>query len=89
MTSTNACRNLADASPAELKSFLASFDTVLCDCDGVVYRGGKALPGSPDMLAKFKDLGKKVIYVTNNSNRTRQGYVEKFASIGITAELVI
>ena len=31
-------RNVADMTRKELEEFLNSFDDVLCDCDGVLYR---------------------------------------------------
>jgi ribonucleotide monophosphatase NagD (HAD superfamily) len=34
-----ACQDLASMSPTEVKSFFDSYDTVLTDCDGVLWKG--------------------------------------------------
>ena len=40
------------------------------------------IDGSPEMIHQFRKLGKKVIYVTNNSTKTRKEYVEKCSDLG-------
>ena len=84
--STTEVKNL---SKSELSAFLSTFDTVMTDCDGVLYRGSGHIPGSPEMIQKFRDLGKKIIYVTNNSAKVRQEYVQKFKELGYHAEKVM
>lgn len=69
-------------SSSELKDFFDSFDTVLTDCDGVLWSGMQSITGSPEMVNKFRQMGKKVIYVTNNSTKTRKEYVQKCADLG-------
>ncbi|CAN7998749.1 unnamed protein product [Ixodes hexagonus] len=56
---------------------LPSITYVLTDCDGVLWSGNNAIPGSSETLNVLRKLGKKVRYVTNNSSKSRQGYVEK------------
>ena len=88
MSASKTTRLIGSLSKTDLESFLSSFDTVMSDCDGVLYRGSGAIQGSPDMIQKFRDLGKKVIYVTNNSAKVRAEYVEKFKALGYHAEKV-
>ncbi|XP_059094563.1 uncharacterized protein LOC131889474 [Tigriopus californicus] len=76
------CQNLVDLDPAGIKTFFDSFDTVLCDCDGVLWLSQEAIPGSPEAIRLLKSLGKRVIFVTNNSNRTRNEYAIKFKNLG-------
>eukprot|EP00095_Tigriopus_kingsejongensis_P004276 snap_masked-scaffold555_size137745-processed-gene-0.4 protein:Tk04276 transcript:snap_masked-scaffold555_size137745-processed-gene-0.4-mRNA-1 annotation:"phosphoglycolate phosphatase" len=76
------CQKLKDLDRTAIQSFLDSFDTVLCDCDGVLWLSNQAVPGSPETIKLFRDLGKKVIFVTNNSNRTRNNYAIKFRELG-------
>ncbi|KAK9874378.1 hypothetical protein WA026_002725 [Henosepilachna vigintioctopunctata] len=61
--------------------FLESFDTVVTDCDGVLWILGVPIPGSSDVLNKLRDLGKKIFYVTNNSTKTRDELVEAASSM--------
>ncbi len=44
--------------------------TVLCDLDGVIYRGSSVLPGVPEALARLADARIEIYYMTNNSTRT-------------------
>ena len=76
------CSDLSKMSSSELKDFFDSFDTVLTDCDGVLWSGMQSITGSPEMVNKFRQMGKKVIYVTNNSTKTRKEYVQKCADLG-------
>lgn len=42
----------------------------------------QAISGSPDVINRFKELGKKVFFVTNNSTKTRQEFVQKAVDLG-------
>ncbi|CAG8624242.1 5960_t:CDS:2 [Cetraspora pellucida] len=58
---------------SDYEKFIDKFDTFLLDCDGVLWKGGDTLPG------------KKLLFVTNNSARSRADYVEKFKKLNIEA----
>lgn len=62
--------------------FLDSFDTVLTDCDGVLWEGNEAIQGSPQTINLLREAGKKIIYVTNNGTRSRKEYVKKCQKLG-------
>ena len=47
-----------------------AYDVLLFDLDGVVYIGGKAIPGAPEALQAAQRSGAHVAYVTNNASRT-------------------
>uniref|UniRef100_A0A0K8TSQ9 Putative phosphoglycolate/pyridoxal phosphate phosphatase family n=1 Tax=Tabanus bromius TaxID=304241 RepID=A0A0K8TSQ9_TABBR len=69
--------------PAEkVKNWINSFDTVLADCDGVLWIYNDAIEGSANVINKFKGLGKKVYFVTNNSTKTRPEFLEKALRLG-------
>ena len=68
--------------------FLSSFDTVLTDCDGVLWNGPEAIKGSPETINKLRDSGKKIIYVTNNGTKSRKEYVKKCQSLGFGGDFV-
>lgn len=67
--------------------FLDSFDYVLTDCDGVLWMGTTAIPGSVETIQALKNLGKEIIYVTNNSTKARAEYITKCANLGLPAKL--
>ena len=75
-------KNLNQATKQEIEAFFDSFDTVLTDCDGVLWKGVNAIPGSPEMIHQFRQMGKRVVYVTNNSTKTRKEYVKKCEDLG-------
>jgi HAD superfamily hydrolase (TIGR01450 family) len=61
--------------------------TVLCDLDGVLYRGVQALPGVPEALRKLIASGVGVYFITNNSTRTAQGTAAKITEVtGVEVE---
>ncbi|KAJ0060221.1 hypothetical protein NL108_004070 [Boleophthalmus pectinirostris] len=65
-----------------IKQVLDSVDSVLFDCDGVIWRGDQAIPGAPEVINLLKKNGKKVFFVTNNSSKTRKLYADKMSLLG-------
>ncbi len=55
--------------------------TVICDLDGVVYRGGESLPGASDALARLVASGFRIVFVTNNSTRTDGQVADKLEKV--------
>ena len=45
------------------RAWLAGIDTFLVDCDGVMWRGTVAIPGSADAIAYLRGAGKRVVFV--------------------------
>lgn len=64
---------------------LDALDGLVCDMDGVVYRGYEAIPGVADAVARWRGRGKKLVFCTNNSHFTVAEYVGKLARVGIPA----
>jgi HAD superfamily hydrolase (TIGR01450 family) len=54
---------------------------VICDIDGVVYRGDRLLPGSDRALRRLLDAGVDLWFVTNNSTRSPAYISEKIARV--------
>ncbi|XP_078670202.1 glycerol-3-phosphate phosphatase-like [Branchiostoma floridae x Branchiostoma belcheri] len=77
-----ACRLLTQERAAQL---LSNIDTVLTDCDGVLWQGTEALPGAAKTIAKLREMGKRIFFVTNNSTKSRLSYVEKLKNLGFEA----
>ncbi|XP_063709196.1 glycerol-3-phosphate phosphatase-like [Culicoides brevitarsis] len=73
---------LNNAKKSEIKQWLNSFDTVITDCDGVLWLGPRVLPGSPDVINFFKSIGKRVYFLTNNSEKIRSEYAQKAQRLG-------
>lgn len=62
---------------------LNSVDLFIFDCDGVIWRGDAMIDGVPDTLEMLRSMGKKVVFLTNNSTKSRRQYAHKFKSFGI------
>ena len=54
------------------------------DLDGTVYIGDRLLPGASRTILKLRELGKRVVFATNNPSRDVQMYVEKLARLGVS-----
>ncbi|XP_007891714.1 glycerol-3-phosphate phosphatase [Callorhinchus milii] len=77
------CRLL---SGPEASAVLEAADTLLFDCDGVIWRGEAAIPGAAQLINRLQERGKRVLYMTNNSTKTRAMYTDKLRGLGFRAE---
>lgn len=59
---------------------------LVCDLDGVVYRGDSPIPGAIDALARLASESVPVLFCTNNSRPTIEQYLSKLASLGVDAD---
>lgn len=59
---------------------------LLADLDGVFYRGSEALPGAAGFVRWLAERGIAVLYITNNSTRTPDQFVEKLERMGIPGQ---
>jgi len=71
---------------SNIKQFLSSFDTILTDCDGVLWSGDEVIGKANVALNKLRALGKSIFYVTNNSTKTRSEYIIKCKNLGFEAQ---
>ena len=55
----------------------------LFDMDGTIYLDNEFFDGTKDMLRYIKEIGGKYIFLTNNSSKSVDKYIEKLASLGI------
>ena len=55
--------------------------TVICDLDGVVYRGSVALPGAAAALERLVQSEFRILFVTNNSSRTEAQVADKLEAL--------
>jgi 4-nitrophenyl phosphatase len=54
---------------------------LICDLDGVVWRGSVAIAGSADAIARLRASGWKVLFCTNNSSRRPAAVAERLAAV--------
>lgn len=73
--------------PDKAFEFLSRFDYILTDCDGVLYVNSDAVPGVPETLNRLRAMGKKIIFATNNSTKTREEFLRKLHKLGYVAEM--
>nr|CEL64514.1 TPA: HAD hydrolase, family IIA protein [Neospora caninum Liverpool] len=82
--------------------FLDSVDVLLFDCDGVLWHGDKLLPGIKKLFDAFAGDGerrakrasqqiergtqKKIFFLTNNSTKSRKGFLKKLEALGLHAK---
>lgn len=59
----------------------------LLDLDGTVYLEGKLIGDMQNTLKKIRESGRKIVYLTNNSSRSKKGYIEKLKKVGIFEEV--
>ncbi|CAN7417877.1 HAD-IIA family hydrolase [Terrabacter sp. LjRoot27] len=73
------------ATEAPAQPLIAGYDAVVCDLDGVVYRGADAVPGSPEALQDLVARGIRVVYATNNASRVPTEVAAQIAGLGAPA----
>lgn len=78
--------NLSELSGDKQKAFLNSFDTVLTDCDGVLWLENNLISGANQVMNSLKTIGKRIFYVTNNSTKTREQLLVKLKKLDFNAE---
>lgn len=57
----------------------------LLDMDGTIYLDTTLIDGTLDFLDTVRTQGKHAVYITNNSSKNTQAYVEKLNKLGIHA----
>lgn len=53
--------------------------------DGTIYIDNELFDGTLDFLAHVKKIGGRYIFLTNNSSKSVDKYIEKLKSLGIDA----
>ena len=65
---------------------LDGFDNFIFDYDGVIYVGNDPIDGAVATIQSLISVGKNVLFVTNNSSKSRPSLTEKFASLGFPCD---
>ncbi|KAI9771811.1 MAG: hypothetical protein M1840_001581 [Geoglossum simile] len=70
-----------------IKEFIDKFDTFLFDCDGVLWSGDILLDRAAEAIGMLRGKGKRLVFVTNNSTKSRADYKKKFDNFDIDANV--
>ncbi len=61
-------------------------DALVCDLDGVLYRGEAPVPGAASAISELRERGVKIVFATNNATKTLEQYVRRLGTFGVDAE---
>ncbi|HUZ55439.1 MAG TPA: HAD-IIA family hydrolase [Streptosporangiaceae bacterium] len=62
------------------------FSGYVVDLDGTVYLGDQPLPGAVETLARVRQAGSRLVFLTNNPLRSAASYAELLRGIGVQAD---
>lgn len=68
------------------EELIAATELFLLDLDGTVYLGETPVGNMAETLSRLRGMGKKLVFLTNNSSRTEEQYREKLVRIGLYGE---
>lgn len=66
---------------------LQSLKYFALDMDGTIFLGQKLLPGAKEFLNYLAASGRKYVFLTNNSSKNKQSYVNKLQALGLHADI--
>ncbi len=66
---------------------MPTFDGVVFDLDGTVYRDDEPIPGAPETIRAVRDAGAEVLFLTNNATSTPEQYQRRLASMDVRADV--
>jgi len=67
-------------------SLLKGVELFLFDMDGTLYLGNEVYDGAIELMEDLPNLGKKYIYLTNNSSRAGTDYITRLRGLGFPCE---
>jgi HAD superfamily hydrolase (TIGR01450 family) len=59
------------------------YEGYIFDLDGTIYLGDDLLPGAKHLIEKLRELGKKVLFLSNNPTKDPKMYAEKLTKLGL------
>jgi HAD superfamily hydrolase (TIGR01450 family) len=59
------------------------YEGYVFDLDGTIYLGDELLPGAKRLILKLRELGKRVIFLSNNPTKDPTMYAEKLGKLGL------
>jgi ribonucleotide monophosphatase NagD (HAD superfamily) len=84
-------RRISDAVAQSIKAPSASssvipdelYEGYVFDLDGTIYLGDELLPGARRLVLALRELGKQVVFLSNNPTKDPEMYAEKLTNLGI------
>jgi glycerol-1-phosphatase len=73
--------------PGAEGALIESFDAIVCDLDGVVYRGHQGVPHAVESLLRALSSGVLVVYATNNASRPPAEVAAHLDTLGLAGPL--
>ena len=70
----------------EISQSLDGIKAVFLDLDGTIYLGDSLIDGALDFLGRLQERGIKRYFLSNNSSKSVEQYVEKLRDLGIDAD---
>ena len=70
----------------EITHSLDGIEAVFLDLDGTLYLGDELIEGVPDFLTRLETAGIRRFFLSNNSSRSVEQYVEKLHGLSIHAK---
>lgn len=67
------------------QALLRKIRLYLMDMDGTLYLGDRLYPFTPALLEALKKTGRRYLFVTNNSSKSVEEYIQKLERMGIPA----
>jgi HAD superfamily hydrolase (TIGR01450 family) len=59
------------------------YEGYVFDLDGTIYLGDELLPGAKRLILKLRELGKRVIFLSNNPTKDPRMYAQKLGKLGL------
>ena len=59
------------------------YEGYVFDLDGTIYLGDDLLPGAKRLIEKLRELGRKVVFLSNNPTKDPKMYAEKLRKLGL------
>ena len=69
----------------ELKEYVQKLKLYLFDMDGTLYLGDRLYDFTIELLDTIKNTGGTYLFMTNNSSKSVDKYIEKLGKLGISA----
>lgn len=62
------------------------YEGYIFDLDGTIYLGDDLLPGAQRLIARLREDGKRIVFMSNNPTYDVEMYVDRLARLGIPAD---